>query len=45
MKHVTGVLGGPRAMLFRNGTHVIDIMNFLAGGTADLGERGAGGGL
>lgn len=33
VKHVTGVLGGPRAMLFRNGTHVIDIMNFLAGGT------------
>lgn len=32
VKHVTGVLGGPRAMLFRNGTHVVDLINFLAGG-------------
>ncbi len=27
---VIGILGGPRAMLFRNGTHWIDMMNFFA---------------
>ncbi len=33
VKHVVGMLGGPRAMMFRNGTHIVDIINFLAGGT------------
>lgn len=33
VKHVTGILGGPRAMMFRNGTHIVDIINFLARGT------------
>lgn len=28
---ITGTMGGQRAMLFRNGTHVIDTMLFLAG--------------
>ena len=33
VKHIIGVLGGPRAMMFRNGTHIVDIINFLARGT------------
>ncbi|HET7560009.1 MAG TPA: Gfo/Idh/MocA family oxidoreductase [Limnochordia bacterium] len=33
VRHVTGFLGGPRAMLFRNGTHLVDSLNYFAGGT------------
>lgn len=33
VKHVVGTLGGPRAMMFRNGTHIVDLINFLAGGS------------
>lgn len=28
---VTGTLHGPRAMLYRNGTHIIDLMHYYAG--------------
>lgn len=31
LKTVVGTLHGERAMLFRNGTHVIDLMNYYAG--------------
>ncbi len=30
LSRVVAYLGGPRAMLFRNGTHLIDVMNFFA---------------
>jgi predicted dehydrogenase len=30
LAQITGVLGGPRAMLFRNGTHLIDALHFFA---------------
>lgn len=30
--HVIGYLGGPRAMIFRNGTHLVDLLNYFAGG-------------
>jgi predicted dehydrogenase len=30
LKHILCFMGGPRAMLFRNGTHQIDLINFLA---------------
>ena len=33
VRQVIGFLGGPRAMLFRNGTHVVDLINFFAEGT------------
>ena len=30
LSRIVAYLGGPRAMLFRNGTHLIDMMNFFA---------------
>lgn len=33
VKTIVGTLHGERAMLFRNGTHVIDLMNYYAGST------------
>jgi predicted dehydrogenase len=30
LSRIVAYLGGPRAMLFRNGTHLIDIVNFFA---------------
>lgn len=30
LRQIVGVLGGPRAMLFRNGTHLVDLLNFFA---------------
>jgi predicted dehydrogenase len=32
LHHLIGFMGGPRAMMFRNGTHIVDLLNFLAGG-------------
>jgi len=31
IRTITGTLHGERAMLFRNGTHIIDLMNYYAG--------------
>lgn len=31
VRTVTGTLHGPRAMIFRNGTHIVDLMNYYAG--------------
>lgn len=31
VRTVAGTLSGPRAMLYRNGTHILDLMNFYAG--------------
>lgn len=33
LQHLVGTLSGPRASLFRNGTHLIDAICYLAGGT------------
>jgi predicted dehydrogenase len=33
VKSIVTTLAGPRAMLFRNGTHAIDLQNFYAGGS------------
>jgi predicted dehydrogenase len=35
LSQIVTVTGGPRAMLWRNHTHVIDLMNFLADGEPD----------
>jgi predicted dehydrogenase len=31
VRTVVGTMHGPRAMLFRNGTHIVDLMNYYAG--------------
>lgn len=33
LRQIVGVLGGPRAMLFRNGTHLVDLLSFFAEST------------
>ncbi len=33
VKTVTSTMAGPRAMLFRNGTHAVDALNYFAGGS------------
>ena len=30
LSRIVGLLGGPRAMIFRNGTHLVDAINFFA---------------
>lgn len=35
LRQIVGVLGGPRAMLFRNGTHLVDLLNFFAESSPD----------
>lgn len=31
VRTIVGTMHGPRAMLFRNGTHIVDLMNYYAG--------------